>query len=56
MVAAFLLGLFACLFIGFPIFLALIIPSAGFLIFGLDLPVMMVSQRVINGMSKNTLL
>jgi C4-dicarboxylate transporter DctM subunit len=56
MVAVFLLGLFACLFVGFPIFLALIIPSTGFLIFGLDLPVMMVPQRVINGMSKYTLL
>ena len=44
------------MFIGFPIFLALIIPSAGFLIFGLDLPLMMVAQRVINGMSKYTLL
>jgi C4-dicarboxylate transporter DctM subunit len=56
MVAVFLLGLIACLLIGFPIFLALIIPSAGFLIFGLDLPNMMVAQRVINGMSKYTLL
>ena len=30
MVALFLIGLFSCLIIGFPIFLALIIPSAGF--------------------------
>jgi len=56
MVTAFLIGLFACLIIGFPIFLALIIPSAGFLISGLDLPIMMIPQRVINGMNKYTLL
>ncbi|HSR12160.1 MAG TPA: TRAP transporter large permease [Thermodesulfobacteriota bacterium] len=56
MVSAFLLALFLSLFIGFPIFLALIIPSAGFLVSGLGLPPMMVAQRVINGMSKYTLL
>jgi C4-dicarboxylate transporter DctM subunit len=56
MVAGFLLALFFSLFIGFPIFLALIIPSAGFLVSGLGLPPMMVAQRVINGMSKYTLL
>ncbi len=38
MVALFLIGLFFCLIIGFPIFLALIIPSAGFLISGLGSP------------------
>lgn len=56
MVALFLIGLFFCLIIGFPIFLALIIPSAGFLISGLDLPIMMIPQRMINGMNKYTLL
>jgi len=56
MVAFFLIGLFFFLIIGFPIFLALIIPSAGFLISGLNLPIMMIPQRVINGMNKYTLL
>lgn len=56
MVTAFLIGLLACLIIGFPVFLALIMPSAGFLVSGLDLPIMMVPQRVINGMNKYTLL
>jgi C4-dicarboxylate transporter DctM subunit len=56
MVAAFIVSLFLCLIIGFPIFLALIIPSTGFLTIGLDLPLLLIPQRVIHGMNKYTLL
>jgi len=56
MVAVFLASLILFLILGFPIFLSLIIPSAGFLTLGLNLPILMVPQRVISGMSKYTLL
>ena len=56
MIIIFLILLFGLLIVGFPIFIALIMPSALFLIQGTNLPALMVQQRFITGISNFSLL